>query len=237
MFGIGTIYFIWVYRVILQLTSVNHTVANSLRITSDNISGAGTVVAWGVQAEQNPYPTSYIPTTTSTVTRAADVSTSSTVTRSADVVSITGANFSGWYRQDEGTLFSDFITTGRGSAAVAYAAVISASGSTSNWMGIAVSGAGASAMNPYAYVSSGGVFWQPIVTPSVANASRLREIVAAKGADMAFVVNGATPLTNNSQNMPISPTELSLSTYAINGTISRLTYWPQRLRTLQAITQ
>jgi hypothetical protein len=48
---------------------------------------------WGAQLEVGAFPTSYIPTTTSTVTR------------SADVASITGSNFSSWYRQDEGTMF------------------------------------------------------------------------------------------------------------------------------------
>jgi hypothetical protein len=48
---------------------------------------------WGFQVEAGSFPTSYIPTTSATVTRA------------ADVASITGANFSNWYNQDEGTTF------------------------------------------------------------------------------------------------------------------------------------
>ncbi|NBU77800.1 MAG: hypothetical protein EBS50_01690, partial [Sphingomonadaceae bacterium] len=46
------------------------------------------------QLEQGAFATSVIPTSTATVTR------------SADVASITGANFSSWYRQDEGTVFA-----------------------------------------------------------------------------------------------------------------------------------
>ena len=48
---------------------------------------------WGFQIEEGSFPTSYIPTSGSTVTRA------------ADVAEITGANFSSWYNQDEGTVF------------------------------------------------------------------------------------------------------------------------------------
>ena len=47
------------------------------------------------QLEQGAFATSVIPTTTAAATR------------SADVVEITGSNFSRWYRQDQGTLFSE----------------------------------------------------------------------------------------------------------------------------------
>jgi hypothetical protein len=48
---------------------------------------------WGAQLEEGSFPTSYIPTTDAAATRA------------ADVASISGSNFSSWYRQDEGTVF------------------------------------------------------------------------------------------------------------------------------------
>jgi hypothetical protein len=52
------------------------------------------ILVWAPQLEVGTFRTSYIPTTSSTVTRA------------ADVTSITGNNFSSWYNQDEGTIFT-----------------------------------------------------------------------------------------------------------------------------------
>ena len=86
-------------RSILQLSN-----GSSNTYQGDGTSG---VYLWGAQLEESPYPTSYIPTTGSTVTRAADVSSSASVTRAADVASITGTNFSSWYNNTEGTFFTD----------------------------------------------------------------------------------------------------------------------------------
>jgi hypothetical protein len=67
--------------------------------------GSSGIYIWGAQLEEGAYPTSYIPTTSSTVTRSADVYSSAQSTRSADEASMTGTNFSDWYKQDEGTWY------------------------------------------------------------------------------------------------------------------------------------
>jgi len=58
-------------------------------------TGSGNIYIWGAQLEDASYPTSYIPTT------------SASVTRNADVISKTG--ISSLIGQTEGTLFLDFI--------------------------------------------------------------------------------------------------------------------------------
>ena len=74
------------YRVIATATATA-TSAGSVNIRPANGAlsyigtGTGTILVWGAQIEAGSFPTSYIPTT------------SATVTRSADVASITGTNF------------------------------------------------------------------------------------------------------------------------------------------------
>jgi hypothetical protein len=67
--------------------------------TTTNYTGDGTsgIYIWGAQLETGAFPTSYIPTT------------ASTVTRSADLANMTGNNFSSWYNQTEGTTYLSFV--------------------------------------------------------------------------------------------------------------------------------
>jgi len=60
--------------------------------TYTGIAGNG-ILIWGAQLEQGAFPTSYIP------------SGSSVITRGADTASIVGNNFNNWYNPNEGTLY------------------------------------------------------------------------------------------------------------------------------------
>jgi hypothetical protein len=68
--------------------------SNSISYAGDGTSG---IYVWGAQLEQGAFPTSYIPTT------------ASTVTRSADNASMTGTNFSSWYNQTGYSVFTSHI--------------------------------------------------------------------------------------------------------------------------------
>jgi hypothetical protein len=84
------------YRIKLILAGVIAANSNSLRIQADSVSGTGTVIVWGAQAENGAFATSYIPTV------------ASQVTRSADVATMTGTNFSSWYNQTQGTFVAGY---------------------------------------------------------------------------------------------------------------------------------
>ena len=65
-------------------------------INNEGDNFAVDIYVWGVQVEEASFATSYIPTTSSQVTRA------------ADVVEITGTDFSSFYNQSEGTVFAEY---------------------------------------------------------------------------------------------------------------------------------
>jgi len=73
------------------------------------VSSTASCFVWGGQVEAGAFPTSYIPTTTTSLTR------------NADAVTMTGANFSDWFNASEGTLVveaSTFKPTTSSSSAV-----------------------------------------------------------------------------------------------------------------------
>jgi hypothetical protein len=75
------------YRIWMSFTTANYSGLSFTLRTAE--SGSKTFYAWGAQVEAGAFATSYIPTT------------SSTVTRSADNASITGSNFSRWFNNTE----------------------------------------------------------------------------------------------------------------------------------------
>lgn len=91
------------YRCSISGTAAAGTLSSGVRMaTGDGINtylgdGVSGVFLWGAQLEAGAFPTSYIPTTTGSVTR------------SADVCSITGSAFTSFYNPLEGSLFTNTI--------------------------------------------------------------------------------------------------------------------------------
>ena len=198
------------------------------------------VFLWGAQLEQNPYATSYIPTVASTVTRAADTSTSATVTRAADVASMTGTNFSSWYRQDEGTAYIKTVNRSINSPAAPLVFSVGAGGFPFNEL-LEWDGTGSTNAILLRVFTTAGV-QSANITGTVNSANNVNIAAGAfKLNNFAVSLNGNTPLVDNSGDLSVVDTlhiGKNWSTNRYSGTIARLAYYPVRLpdAQLQALT-
>jgi hypothetical protein len=174
----------------------------------------GSVIAmWGAQLEAGSFPTSYIPTTGATVTRA------------GEAVSITGANFTNFFNTSAGTFLCEWksaspsneriLNFGTGSAAT----VISNEG-----------------------VMGSGVYFSPLqVFPSSISTNNIKVITATSVGESAGAYNENTAVSTGACSYYASATSLDFSP-ASNGTrvnwYKKVTYWPARLSNgqLQALT-
>ena len=211
------------------LTSTRSFIDFNFRI---NNSGAPTtsgitLYAWGAQLEAGSFPTSYIPTEASTRTRA------------ADNTSITGKNFSEWYRQDEGT----FITKAKydGFPIIALAnrtsfATISTEGTIASWNVWWESGNYAA----YAVENPQGTYQARMVSGLISINQTKKIASAYKLNDFAFTADGASPTLDTSGTVPSTIRlfigSLNGSSWLLNGTISQLSYYPKRLPNSQLQT-
>jgi hypothetical protein len=174
------------------------------------------------QLEQGAFATSVIPTTTATATRA------------ADVASITGAAFSSFYNQAEGTMYGEGVFSSISTNN--FLACVDDATSANRW-GIWKASANAQVN----FISSGSSLAQTL--GSVSSQSSVKLVGSASIGFVGGSVNGATPLARtDNTNMPVV-TQFNIGRRAsgagdyMNGTIKRLTYWPTILSALQQITQ
>jgi hypothetical protein len=90
------------YTVSLTTTLTRYSFTNSTsdhRVAIKIATSGDSIVMWGAQLEDGAFVTTYIPTTTTQVTR------------TADVAYVDSTNFSRWYRQDEGTIVVSHTAT------------------------------------------------------------------------------------------------------------------------------
>jgi hypothetical protein len=191
---------------------------------------------WGAQLEAGSFPTSYIPTVGAGVITPGY--TTPAVTRADDVASISGTNFSSWYRQDEGTARVEWHNTVE-----------------KNWTYsrsfFEVSSSVGINFNSYGKTNTNGfqVYWQS----KTLNADQLdygayspgfpdvpvgsfAHAIALKNGGSAFVHGGTILKEDESITMPVV-NQASFDT--TNTCLKRVTFWPQRLpnSTLSTITQ
>jgi hypothetical protein len=177
-----------------------------------------TGLLWGAQLEAGSFPTSYIPTTTGTLAR------------SADVCSITGTDFSSFYNQSEGTISYKASTARPGNSVVVYSVsdgtisniINSCPGSAS--FNILRLGASEVSLNHGTFTTG--------VAASQASAYKLNNFASSK--------NGGTVLVD-STGTPPSVSQISLGSQnvepeRINGHIAYFRYYKKRLPNAKLVT-
>lgn len=182
-------------------------------------SAGVTIIALGAQVEVGAFPTSYIPTTGLPTTRAADRAT------------IDGENFSSWYNQVEGTVFTSFRRNTNGSTVRVFN--IDDGTNTNRISGLA-----------------SDVFYQTYVNPAAAGPtatfSETDTYKVASGHqdnNMQVYVNGFYQQANTSITIPKNLNTFRIGNWHNNTfqgtTISQLIYYPRRLTNnqLQQLTR
>lgn len=207
----------WV-RYSFPATTADHQVG--IRI----VNSGDVIELWGAQLEASPYATSYIPTTTSTVTRSADTSTSSTATRSAESVSISGTNFSSWFNQNEYTLYTEISAPGgilwRFQNSTRWYAYVSSTGFYSEQYDFQSGGTGATAANGNPSLDR----YKTIAT--VDNIARIHRVCFNGGT----VAGGYDTQFNHAQ---VTIGFIADFPAYMNSRLARLTYYPKRLSDIQ----
>jgi len=195
-----------------------------------NTYGAGkSAYFWGAQTEIGSFPTSFIPTTSGSVTRA------------QDFAKITGTNFTDFYNQEEGTLVCDQSVSNLDTANQ-YSVILSSSINESIGMGYRVGG-GASGDYGFYIIKSGDALFRS-VTANIAVDTPFRTALAYKLNDGGTCFNGGTAITDDTLVLPTPDRMLIGEGYSANneltkGHIRKLTYYNKRLTNaqLQSLTR
>jgi hypothetical protein len=176
------------------------------------------------QLEQGAFATSVIPTTTTALTR------------NADVASMTGTNFSSWYNATQGTLFAQFLRTATVNSQQGRVFSLSNASNTALIEIYQTSG-----NDPAAQIinTSTQAQWTP--TGFTVGIS-VKEILAYKLNDSNASFNGSAETSDTACTIP-TVTQANIGNRqdgvrALNGYIQRIAYYPTRLTNaqLQALT-
>jgi hypothetical protein len=182
--------------------------------TGDGSSG---LYLWGAQLEAGSFPTSYIPTS------------GSQVTRQPDNASITGTNFSDWYNQNEGTLYVESDGYGSGG----YSRLVSLS-NENNYANRIVLFRNAASPNQNTNLSY-HITQNSVTTTNITFApggSNTKIALTYQSNDAKIALNSNIVGTDNDTTIPtVKSLGIGLEEAAgrFNGLYKKLTYYPQRL--------
>lgn len=179
---------------------------------------ARTVYVWGAQLEAGAFPTSYIPTTTTALTRNADVAT------------MTGTNFSSWFNASEGTFVVQAQKSFNRATSFPRILAVNNSSISGNSMSIlwkepnnVISG----------YVLNGGTLQADLGSSVVTQTAINKTAFGYKNSSFVSATNGLTAYPNGSGTVPTVDNLIfmcsSANTDVNSGWISKMFYYSQRL--------
>jgi hypothetical protein len=207
------------YRCVLTATA-NATATGTLYLklvdtgTNTSYTGDGTsgLFIWGAGAEAGSFVTSYIATTTASATRAADVAT------------ITGPNFSSWFKQAAGTIAVNYAPPPIPfPSSPRFESVFRFGPSAERW-GLLNGG---STLNYQTQVFRGGVFIGS--SAAVPQSSSMAYAFAWDVSGHAQSYNATAATTSSVSPTTNVNTELLIGTSNLCGTIARIRFYNRRL--------
>jgi hypothetical protein len=218
------------YRCTVVANSGTGGTAPQLRIWAisgvNTISFAGNdsdgVLVWGAQVEAGAFATSYIPTTTTSLTR------------NADAVTMTGTNFSDWYNASEGAISVTLQSLPNAGTSVSRAVCINDGTANNSLISAWVN---ASTTMRSRLVVGGATQFQ--FTGAVDPTNKNTICTAYKENNFAASFNGAAALTDAAGSLG-TPNQLAISgdgtgtTNVYCGHIEKILYWPQRITNAEA---
>lgn len=222
------------YRCEMTWTSTQ-TIARTHELRLENPSGTSTFLGdgysgmffWGIQTEAGAFATSYIPTTTTALTR------------NADVASMTGTNFSSWYNASEGTIYTQAIGVNNISSATRRFAEITELFTLERL----ISGYSTTTNTRFLVQDGGSTQADVQVSTGVPAGSLVKMAAAYKVNDFQQASNGTLGTADISGTLP-TPDRMFIGDSVapnntnINGWVQRIAYYPTLLpnATLQALT-
>lgn len=184
---------------------------------------SGTVAAptlsttvWGAQLETGAFATSFIPTTTGSVTRNADVAT------------MTSTNFSSWYNQTEGSLYVNSLQTNAVARTINYISITD--GTSSNYI---IHSTSSSGIGTYPGIVRVAATNQYAVFSSVSFGTEVKSIIGYKQDSIAGAINGSLLSEATTATIPTVDRLYiganTSGTVTLNGWIKKIYYYPTRL--------
>jgi hypothetical protein len=206
-------------RLTVTFVAANTTATGRMQIRNATDNLANSIYIWGAQLEAGSFATSYIPTTTTALTRAADVASVNTL--------------SPWFNSVEGTVYAEVALPGLSATANQNALQFS-DGTSSNRIALyRQSSALSTALSFGATIN--GSSWTTTAIRKIALGNKSGDSALADSGAIAGTGVGTT--VQNVNQLRLGSNHDGTGGFT-NGYLRRITYYPRRLSNaeLQAIT-